>query len=143
VQTLLVAPIVQRVGERNAVLLGLLAGMLGFAWYGTATTGATYLLAVPIFAFTGLMMPGLQGLMTRRVMPQEQGQLQGANQSLMGIGSILGPIVFGGAFAWSIRNEAFHLPGLAIYLAAGLMGLAFLLALTTSKAPVPDAVPAE
>lgn len=143
VQTLLVGPIVKRVGERNAVLLGLLAGMAGFAWYGTAQTGLSYLMAVPVFAFTGLLMPGLQGLMTRQVQPKEQGQLQGANQSLMGIGSILGPIVFGGAFAWSIRHEAFHVPGLAIYLAAALMGLAFLLALGVSRAPAPDAVPAE
>ena len=36
-------------------------------------------------------MPGLQGLMTRRVGPQEQGQLQGANQSLQGIAAIIGP----------------------------------------------------
>lgn len=133
VQTLLVGPIVKRVGERNAVLIGLAAGVIGFVWYGSASVGWVYLLGAPIFAFTGLLMPGLQGLMTRRVSPQEQGQLQGANQSLMGIGSILGPLVFGGVFAWSIRHESFHVPGLAIYLAAGLLVLAFLLSLMTTK----------
>lgn len=138
VQTMLVGPIVKRVGERNAVLLGLVAGVVGFAWYASASVGWAYLLGAPVFAFTGLVMPGMQSLMTRQVSPQEQGQLQGANQSLMGIGSILGPIVFGGVFAWSIRHEAFHVPGMAIYLAAGLVTLAFLLALKTARsAPIP------
>jgi len=135
VQIFLVGPIVKRVGERNALLVGALAGMVGFAWYGTAPTGELYLLAVPVFAFTGLVMPGLQGLMTRRVLPQQQGQLQGANQSLMGLSSIIGPVIFGEVFAWSLRHEGFHVPGLAIYVAASLMGLAFLLAFVAARQP--------
>lgn len=137
VQSLLIAPVVKRIGERNAVLLGAAAGVIGFIWYGWAPTGLMYLLAVPVFAFTGFLMPGLQGLMTRRVAPHQQGQLQGANQSLMGVASILGPVLFGMVFAWSIRHEGFHMPGLAIFLAAGLLVLAFLLALTTARASRP------
>ena len=129
VQMFLVGPAVARFGERRVVLIGAAAGALGFAWYGSATTGWAYLLAAPLFAFSGFMMPGLQGLMTQRVPPNQQGQLQGANQSLAGIGAILGPLVFGETFAWSIRNDAtLHMPGLAIYLAGGLFVLAFILA---------------
>ncbi len=129
VQMFLVGPAVARFGERRVVLIGAAAGALGFAWYGSATTGWAYLLAAPLFAFSGFMMPGLQGLMTQRVPPNQQGQLQGAIQSLAGIGAVLGPLVFGETFAWSIRNEAtLHMPGLAIYLAGGLLVLAFLLA---------------
>ncbi|HEX7884882.1 MAG TPA: TCR/Tet family MFS transporter [Phenylobacterium sp.] len=143
VQVLLIGPVVKRIGERNAVLLGAGAGMLGFIWYGWAPTGPLYLAAVPIFAFIGFMMPGLQGLMTRLVAPHQQGQLQGANQSLQGVAAILGPLVFGEVFAWSIRNQAFHMPGLAIYLAAALLGLAFMLALATAREPEPVGSPAE
>lgn len=139
VQGFLVAPIVKRIGERRAVLIGLLSGILGFGWFGWAPTGTLYLLAVPVFAFTGLIMPGLQGLMTRQVAPHQQGQLQGANQSLMGLTSIVGPVIFGEVFAWSLRHEAFHLPGLAVYLAAGLLALAFLLALATARTPTEPA----
>jgi DHA1 family tetracycline resistance protein-like MFS transporter len=141
VQSLLIAPVVRRIGERNAVLLGAAAGVLGFIWYGWAPTGMLYLLAVPVFAFTGFLMPGLQGLMTRSVAPHEQGQLQGANQSLMGIASILGPLLFGTVFAWSIRNEAFNMPGLAIFLSAGLLVLAFILALVIARNVAPEAKP--
>ncbi|MEW5684426.1 MAG: TCR/Tet family MFS transporter [Pseudomonadota bacterium] len=134
VQTLLVGPIVKKVGERNAVLIGTAAGAVAFAWYGTAPTGGLYLIGIPIFAFTGLIMPGLQGLMTQRVTPQQQGQLQGANQGLMGLASIFGPLIFGETFAWSLRHESFHLPGLAIYVAAALMASAFLLAFAGARA---------
>jgi DHA1 family tetracycline resistance protein-like MFS transporter len=129
VQMFLVGPGVARFGERRIVLIGCAAGALGFFWYAIASNGWLYLLGAPVFAFSGFIMPGLQGLMTQRVGPQQQGQLQGANQSLQGLAGIIGPILFGETFAWSIRHEAtFHLPGFAIMLASGLLVLAFLLA---------------
>ncbi|HSV03102.1 MAG TPA: TCR/Tet family MFS transporter [Phenylobacterium sp.] len=139
VQMFLVGPAVAGLGERRVVLLGLLAGASGFVWYGAASVGWAYLLGAPIFALSGLIMPGLQGLMTRRVSPSAQGQLQGANQSLQGIASIVGPLIFGETFAWSLRHQAsLHSPGLAIYLSAGLLTLGFLLALRTAHAPAPE-----
>ena len=139
VQMFLVGPAVGRLGERRVVLLGLLAGASGFVWYGAASAGWVYLLGAPIFALSGLIMPGLQGLMTRRVSPQAQGQLQGANQSLQGIASIVGPLIFGETFAWSLRREAsLNSPGLAIYVSAGLLILGFALALRTARAPNPE-----
>ena len=84
------------------------------------------------------MQPGLQGLMTRRVGPQEQGQLQGANQSLQGIASIIGPLVFGTVFAWAVRHDAtLHLPGLPIFLAGGLLLIAFGFGLRIHRGPAP------
>jgi DHA1 family tetracycline resistance protein-like MFS transporter len=129
VQMFLVGPAVARFGERRLVLIGCAAGALGFAWYGTASTGWAYLMAAPIFAFSGFVMPGVQGLMSQRVPPNQQGQLQGANQSLQGIAGFFGPSIFGLTFAVSVRDDAtLHLPGLAIYLASGLFVTAFLLA---------------
>lgn len=140
VQTLLVGPVVARIGERGALLLGAAAGATGFAIYGFAPTGWVYFLGVPVFALMNFLQPGLQGLMTRRVEPSGQGQLQGANQSLQGIASVIGPVIFGLTFAWSIRHEGImHQPGLAIYLASGLLVAAFVLALRVARAPQPVA----
>jgi DHA1 family tetracycline resistance protein-like MFS transporter len=142
VQMFLVGPIVARIGERRTVLVGAAIGALGFLWYGWAPKGWIYLLGAPIFCFAGLLMPGLQGLMTQRVPPNEQGQLQGAMQSLQGIASIFGPVIFGETFAWSLRHEAvLHAPGLAIYLSAGLLGLAFALALGKARAHISEPQP--
>ncbi|MGH6998078.1 MAG: TCR/Tet family MFS transporter [Phenylobacterium sp.] len=136
VQTLLVGPVVARIGERGALLLGAAAGAVGFAIYGMAQTGWAYMLGVPVFALLNFLMPGLQGLMTRRVEPSAQGQLQGANQALQGIASVIGPIAFGMTFAWSIRHDGvMHQPGLAIYLASGLLVAALLLSLRVGRVP--------
>jgi len=129
VQMFLVGPAVARFGERRLVLIGCAAGALGFAWYGTASTGWVYLMAAPIFAFSGFLMPGVQGLMSQRVPPTQQGQLQGANQSLQGIAGIIGPPLFGLSFAFAVRHDAtLHLPGLPIYLAGLCFLTAFMLA---------------
>jgi DHA1 family tetracycline resistance protein-like MFS transporter len=141
VQMFLVGPTVARIGERRTLLLGLAAGAAAFIWYGWASIGWVYLLGAPVFALTGFIMPGLQGLMTRRVEPHEQGQLQGANQSLTGIAAMAGPAVFGLIFAWSLRHG--HPPGLAIYVAGGLFMLAFALAYAAARQPEPAAAPAE
>src|SRR3546814_13247771 len=59
----------------------------------------------------GLVNPGLQALMTARVGKDEQGQLQGANASMMGIAGMLAPIVFTEVFATFISDGAPHWPG--------------------------------
>jgi DHA1 family tetracycline resistance protein-like MFS transporter len=141
VQMFLVGPVVARIGERGAVLLGATGGILGFLIYALAPNGWSYLMGVPIFAMMSFMPPGLMGLMTRRVGPTHQGELQGANQSLMGVSSVIGPPLFGLTFAWSIRHEAsLHLPGMAILISAALLTAALLLALRVAR-PVAAAAP--
>ena len=136
VQTLLVGPVVAKIGERGALLLGAAAGAAGFGIYGMAQTGWAYMLGVPVFALMNFLMPGLQGLMTRRVEPSAHGQLQGANQALQGIASVIGPVIFGMTFAWSIRHDGvMHQPGLAIYLASALLIGALLLSLRVGRVP--------
>jgi DHA1 family tetracycline resistance protein-like MFS transporter len=127
VQFFCVAPVVKRVGERGAVLLGALAGVTGFVIYAFAPTGALYFAGMPIFAFQGLMQPGLQGLMTQHVTGSEQGRLQGANQSIGGIAAIIGPTLFPSTFALALRALP-ALPGLPILIAAALMALSMAVA---------------
>ena len=127
VQTFAVAPVVRRIGERGAVIAGAAAGVTGFLIYALAPSSAWYFLGMPVFAFMGLMQPGLQGLMTQHVSPMEQGRLQGANQSTGGIASIIGPTIFPLSFAFALRTWP-SLPGLPILIAAALLGLSLLVA---------------
>ena len=91
VQATLVGPAVKRLGERGALLIGLASSAAGMMIYAFAPTGPIFYLGVVVGALSGLMSPGLQGLMTRRVGPSEQGQLQGANSAMMGVAAIAGP----------------------------------------------------
>ena len=75
-------------------------------------------------AFWGLAYPAAQGLMTRRVSPSEQGQLQGALASLAGIAGMLGPGLFTHIFAAFIGPQAdWHLPGAPYLLSSRLLSL--------------------
>ena len=137
VQTMLVGPAVKWFGERGAVLTGASFGALGFLLFGLAWKPWMYLASIPVFAMIGLMQPGLMGLMTRRVGPQFQGQLQGANQSLQGIASILGPPLFGLTFAWAVRHDqTLHMPGLPILISSTLLLLALLLSWRVARPAV-------
>lgn len=136
VQMFLIGPVVKRIGERGALLLGLTFGVLGFLIYATAPTGLLYLCGIPIFALMSFTGPGMQGLMSRRVGPSEQGQLQGANASIQGITAIVGPQLFTLTYAWNLRNPGvLNLPGFPIMIAAGLLALGFLIALGVAKPP--------
>ena len=116
VQGLLVGPTMTHFGARRALLGGLLAGSMGMAIYALAPTGPWFWLGVPVMSLWGVVGPNLQDMMSRRVSPSEQGQLQGANSSSRSIAALLGPAIFNGTFAWLIHG----LPG-APFLVAGLL----------------------
>lgn len=138
VQAFLVQPVVRRVGERGAVLLGSALGAAAFLIYALAPNGWVYLAATPVWAMSGFIQPGLLGLMTRRVEVNHQGQLQGAVQSLQGIASFASPSIYGLSFAWAVRHDrTLHLPGLPILIASALLAAAFLLAIRVAR-PAPD-----
>ena len=129
VQGILVKPIAARFGERRALLAGLLCGATGFTIYGLAPTGTIYYLGIPIMSFWGLAGPSAQALMTRRVGPSEQGQLQGAIASLMGIAGLIGPVLFTETFALFIGpGVGWHIPGAPFLLASVLLLMAAVLA---------------
>ena len=120
VQGALIGPAVRRLGESRALVAGLLAGAAAFALYGWAPGGSWFLCAIPIGACMGLYSPASQALMTRLVEPGEQGRLQGANSSLMGIAGMLAPLLYNGLFAAAIVPPH-DLPGAPFYLAAALL----------------------
>jgi DHA1 family tetracycline resistance protein-like MFS transporter len=131
VQGALIAPTVARFGERAALIAGLLFGIAGFAVFGLATTGPMFWAGIPLLALWGFASPAALGLMSHRVGPSEQGQLQGANASIMGIANLFGPALFAQTLAYSIAGR--DLPGLAFLLAALILGLATAIAWRTTR----------
>jgi MFS transporter, DHA1 family, tetracycline resistance protein len=131
----LVGPIVARIGERRAALTGLTFGSIAFAIYGLAPTGRAFLAGVPVMALWGLYGPSAQGLMTRRVQPSEQGQLQGAIMGLRGLSGLFSPAMFTFTFATFIGARAdLHLPGAPFLLSSVLLAIALTLAWRVTRA---------
>jgi len=134
VQGGLVRLLVARIGERRALLFGLCCGMVGLTIYGLATTGSIFWCGVVVCGLMGFYGPSAQGLMSRHVSPQEQGQLQGANSSVMGITGLVGPSLFTQTFSYFISSPSSpRLPGAPFLLAALLLFLALMLALRVSR----------
>ena len=141
VSALLVGPLVKRLGERRALLIGLVFGVAGFALYGWAPTGTWFLMGIPLMAIWGLAGPAFQSLMSRRVEPSAQGGLQGALASMSGITGMIGPLLFTQIFAFGISSKSLHLPGAPYWLAAALLGASLLVAFVVAQDP--EATPGE
>lgn len=139
VQGGLVRPALKMFGEKNLLFVGLGFGVVGYAMYGLADESWKFWLATPIFSFMGFFTPAIQGLMSQRLGPSMQGQLQGANACLMGISGMIGPKLFTGAFELGLKGEsASGLPGLPFLLASGLLIIAILVALRIVRQPNPN-----
>ena len=128
VQGLLVGPVVKRLGDRATMVTGLSFGAIGIAAMGLAPTGWLFVAAMLPNALWGLAMPTIQSLMTQRVSESEQGQLQGANNSVGSIAGIVSPLFFGAVYSLSVGERAM-LPfiGSAFLIAAGVLASAALL----------------
>ena len=122
VQGFLIQPAIRLLGERTALVAGLFFGAAGFAIYGLAETGAWFMAGIPVMALWGIAGAATMGIMSRLVSPSEQGQLQGANSSLMALGSLFGPGLFSFTFAWAIApGQAWDVPGAPFLLAATVL----------------------
>jgi DHA1 family tetracycline resistance protein-like MFS transporter len=135
VQGGLMRPITARLGERVTMLLGLVCGAYGFAWYGLAPEGWIFCLGIPVMAFWGLAGPATQALMTRRVSSSEQGQLQGAIASINGLTGLIGPTLFTQSFAHFISETAWRIPGAPFLLASLMLLTSGVIALRTTSHP--------
>jgi DHA1 family tetracycline resistance protein-like MFS transporter len=142
VQGFLVGRVVKALGERQTIVVGLVCGAAGFLIQAMAPNGAIYSSGVVFMSLWGLMGPALQGLMTRLVSPSEQGQLQGANSSVLGISTLIGPLLFTQTFAIFIgAHRDWHLPGAPFLLSAllivGSLAVAWRVMAATRLQPAP------
>ena len=121
----LVRPMVARVGERWAIVFGLVMGALGYTGMGLSKTGLLVWYSIPVLNLMSLVWPSAQALMSKGASKSEQGQLQGAINGLRGAAGIVGPGMFTYIFAKAVGDQAIvQAPGLPFYVAAGLLVVA-------------------
>ena len=125
-----------RFGERRTLYLGQFFGGLGMVLAGLARTGLWLLRLDPSDDALDNLGPAAQGMMTRRVSESEQGELQGAINSLRSLAWIIGPGLFTFTFAYFIdQKHGWNIPGAPWYLGAALLFLAMLM--STRIPPLP------
>jgi DHA1 family tetracycline resistance protein-like MFS transporter len=128
VQAVLTGPFVKRFHERAAVLWGLGLGGIGLVLCGLAPTGPWFYAGLPFLSLWGLASGATQAMMSRRVSPSQQGELQGTINSIRGIGALIGPILFTSIFGYGIAAGR-NMPGAAWFAGAAMMAIVFLAAI--------------
>jgi DHA1 family tetracycline resistance protein-like MFS transporter len=116
--------LVPRIGEARAVMLGLGVGGLGYLGFGLATRG-WMMFALLLTWFVGaVVMPATNALLSHRVPPDTQGELQGSIASLYSLSTIVGPPLMTQLFGRFAGPHAHvHVPGAAFLFAFVLSGL--------------------
>ena len=140
----LVGPVVQRLGERRTFYLGQLFGAIGLVMAGLVRSGAGFIGTIPVISLWNVSGPAGQGMMTRRVSESEQGELQGAINSVRSLAVIIGPALFTFTFAYFINpHRGWNVPGAPWFLAGGLLFCTMLMSLRIPKLPPAPELPNE
>ncbi len=129
-QAFLVRPFLRSLGERRTLAVAFGVGMAGFCVYGLAPSTPLFLLGVPLLAIWTLVGPVMQGIATRSAGSGEQGQLQGALNSVTSTSGVVGPFALTQAFTWGV---AIGVPGLPFFVSSGLVAIALVAALIASR----------
>ena len=120
-QALVPRLLVPVLGERGAALTGIAVGGVGYAGYGLATRGWMMFAILPTWFFGAIVMPTTNALMSHRVPPDAQGELQGAVAALFSLSSIVGPPLMTQLFGrFTSPGSTVHVPGAAFFAASAL-----------------------
>ncbi len=122
VQGLLVRKINPAIGERNAVLTGLLLYTFGMVAFGLAPSGMWMMLAILPYCLGGINGPAMQSLITGSVPANVQGELQGTLVSVQSLTAIIGPILMPAIFSYYTTSGNPYFPG-APFIAGAILTL--------------------
>ena len=127
-QSLLVAPLGRRFGERGGVVVAMLSDATANAALGLASHGWIIVILMPFWCLGGTAVPLLQSMTSREVSADAQGRLQGSLTSLTSLIGIPGPLIATSLLA----ATASWAPG-AIWIVAGLLEIFALAPLFLSR----------
>jgi DHA1 family tetracycline resistance protein-like MFS transporter len=115
-QAALIGPLNRALGQRSALLLGMMADALGYVGVGLAGQGWMVFALTPVLCLGGIAPSVLEAAISGRIDEDRQGQLQGVLAALNGLAGMIAPTLFLGIYF--ATSAAF--PGLVWILAAAL-----------------------
>lgn len=127
-QAVVIRRAVARFGERLTAQIGMLCGLAGFVAVALVSSGVAGLILCLIMGLQGIAQPALNAIMSRRVPPDQQGELQGFNGSMAAMAFLLAQLVFNFTLAFFTSPAApFQFPGAPFIIAAIFAAAAFIL----------------
>lgn len=126
--------ILPAVGERRALVWGMVLSAVTLAAYGFSTEGWMVYVILPFGALSGLGPQAAQGLVSKSVAADEQGAVQGALAGLNSVAAFVAPLVATRLFGYFVSPQApFQMPGVAFFMGAFLVVLALGMAVATLR----------
>jgi multidrug resistance protein len=128
-RSLLLGPIVDRIGETWAMRIGTVLLVLGLALYPLPQDLWTLALVIPLVPIgTALLFPATTSLMSRSSDPRELGTTMGVAQTFAGLARVAAPVL-----ATIVFQRLGH--GWPFYVAAGYVGLVGIMAFQVEVHP--------
>lgn len=134
VQGVLIRSLIPRLGQENAVYLGMVLYTVGLVCFAFATQSwMMFAFCIP-YCLGGITGPAIQGIMSSQVADNQQGELQGAMSSMMSATAIVGPPLMTTLFAFFTKDNApLFFPGAPMMAGAIFTTIGLLLTLRTMK----------
>jgi DHA1 family tetracycline resistance protein-like MFS transporter len=134
VQVGLLRVLTPKIGERRAVVLGMVMNVLGFLGIAMATRGWMLYPILVVWSLSGITSPSIQSLLSKQYAANEQGGVQGALTSLQSLSGIVGPFLATWVFAhFTAAKSESHIPGAPFYMGAALIVIAALIAVSAMR----------
>ncbi|MEM9015264.1 MAG: TCR/Tet family MFS transporter [Pseudomonadota bacterium] len=107
--------VVPLIGERSTALFAMTITMLSYLGFAFASTGVIVYIVIAVSALGGLVQPAIQGIMSRTMPADAQGELQGAIGAIMSVSMIIGPPIVTQIFAaFSAPNTPVEIAGVTL-----------------------------
>ncbi len=130
----LIRYVLRRIGEGRTLLFGLFFELVGFIGYGFITQAWMVWVLIPVSAVGGVVMPALQGIMSRTAFDNQQGELQGVISSVNSLAFVLSPLVMTAIFYEFVKPESFvYAPGAPFLFSAAMITISMFMAVSAMK----------
>ena len=104
VQGGLIPVILRWFGDRGTIVYGLVFNFFAFLVLAFVESGTVALMFIPLTALGAVVVPAIQGVMSRQTADDSQGELQGVLSSTSALATIFSPLIMTTVF-WRFAAE--------------------------------------
>ena len=134
VQGGLIRVIIPKIGNKNAIYIGLILYIVGFVCFAFASSGLMMMLFIVPYCLAGIGGPAMQSIISNQVPQNAQGEIQGITTSLQSLAAIIGPFVASHIFVYFIEDGTpFYFPGAPFILSAVLTLIGLFIAIRSLR----------
>jgi MFS transporter, DHA1 family, tetracycline resistance protein len=120
-QSFVIGKVVKRFGEHKTAIIGMAFGLASFTITAFLTNGTVALTLNVLNGFSGMAMPAINAMMSKRTPPDQQGELQGLNGSISALAFLVAQLMYNNTLsAFTSGSALVYFPGAPFLIAASL-----------------------